>query len=97
MESEPEKPKFGAGHAAAMGRLGIQELRGMVYPDSNVAQQSEYGLYGTMTPGEVAADRQDKIQDLDNADREGSILQKHLNRPDPRDDRDEDREPDLDR
>jgi len=97
MGSEEEKPKYGAGHASAMGRLGLQELRGAVYPGSNVAQPSEYGLYGTMTPGEVAADRRDTVQDLDNAEREGSSLQQQLSRPDPREDRGEDREPDLDR
>lgn len=55
--SEEQKPKIGAGHVSAMGRQGLRELRGALYPDSNVAQQPEYGLYGTMTPGEIAADR----------------------------------------
>lgn len=52
-----DKPKIGAGHWSAMGRQGLRELRGALYPDSNVAQQPEYGLYGTLTPGEIAADR----------------------------------------
>ncbi len=52
-----EKPKIGEGHLEAMGRLGLREIRGAFYPESNVAQHSEYGLYGTRTPGEVAADR----------------------------------------
>lgn len=49
--------KIGAGHAAAMARLGLGELRGAIYPESNIAQQTEYGLYGTRTPGEVAEAR----------------------------------------
>ena len=49
--------KFGEGHVSAMGRLGLGELRGALYPESNVAQHSEYGLYGTLTPGEVAEAR----------------------------------------
>jgi hypothetical protein len=49
-----DKPKIGAGHAGAMVRKGLEELRASVYPGSNVAQPSNYGLYGTLTPGEVA-------------------------------------------
>jgi hypothetical protein len=51
--------KVGEGHVAAMGRLGLHELRGMMYPESNIAQRAEYGLYGTRTPGEVAEARRD--------------------------------------
>lgn len=54
---EDEQQKIGAGHASAMARLGLRELRGSLYPESNVAQQTEYGLYGTRTPGEVAEAR----------------------------------------
>ena len=54
---EEEQQKIGAGHASAMARLGLRELRGSLYPESNVAQQTEYGLYGTRTPGEVAEAR----------------------------------------
>ena len=62
MKSNDERTsKIGEGHAAAMGRLGLRELRGGEYPASNVAQQSEYGLYGTMTPGEVAEARRETI------------------------------------
>lgn len=57
-EKKEEFTKIGAGHAAAMGRQGLNELRGAVFNESNVAQNPEYGLYGTLTPGEVAADRQ---------------------------------------
>lgn len=52
-----EDAKIGAGHAEAMLRMGLKELRGALYPESNVAQPGEYGLYGTRTPGEVAESR----------------------------------------
>lgn len=57
--------KIGEGHAAAMARLGLRELRGAMYPESNVAQQPEYGLWGTQTPGEVAAARREGSLDLE--------------------------------
>ncbi len=63
--SKKQKPKIGAGHPGAMGRQGLRELRGMLYPESNVAQPAEYGLYGTRTPGEVAEERRESEQDLD--------------------------------
>lgn len=60
------KPKIGEGHAEAMFRQGLRELRGALYPESNVAQPSEYGIYGTRTPGEVAEDRRgDRPNDQD--------------------------------
>jgi hypothetical protein len=49
--------KIGDGHASAMFRQGLRELRGALYPDSNVAQPSELGLYGTLTPGEIGEAR----------------------------------------
>lgn len=95
-------PKIGAGHLAAMGRLGLHELRSAFYPESNVAQRSEYGLYGTMTPGEVAEARRPDEESSPNKEEgegkkeEGSILQRELRRRDD-DDRGDDGGPDLDR
>jgi len=67
--------KIGEGHADAMRRLGLRELRGAMYPNSNVAQQPEYGLYGTLTPGEVAESRRGDDRDLDEeSPRSNSIL-----------------------
>lgn len=57
MSQKPE-PKIGAGHLKAMGRQGLAELRGAMYADSNVAQPTQYGIYGTSTPGEVQDDRE---------------------------------------
>ena len=49
--------KFGAGHAQAMFRQGLKELRAVVTFEGSAAQPTEYGIFGTLTPGEVAADR----------------------------------------
>ena len=46
--------KIGAGHSAAMGRLGLRELRQAFNPSRESIADTEMGLYGTMTPGEVA-------------------------------------------
>ncbi|MFN7742726.1 MAG: hypothetical protein ACK5Q8_04685 [Phycisphaerales bacterium] len=73
--------KIGEGHAAAMARLGLKELRGAFYPQSNVAQPSEYGLYGTRTPGEIADDRRP------DGDEEKSVLADRLQQAEVRDDR----------
>jgi hypothetical protein len=51
--------KIGQGSFGAWMRLGLRELRAVFFPESNVAQPSEYGIFGTLTPGEVAAGRRD--------------------------------------
>lgn len=57
---------IGTGHAEAMFRQGLAELRAAAYfPESNVAQPPQYGLYGTRTPGEVAEARKEGERDLD--------------------------------
>jgi hypothetical protein len=65
--AEESKPKIGAGTLGAWFRLGLRELRGALYPESNIAQQTEYGMFGSLTPGEVAAARRDDpdVQRLD--------------------------------
>lgn len=54
---EDKNAKIGAGHLSAMARLGLRELRGALYPESNVAQPPELGVYGTATPHEVHQSR----------------------------------------
>lgn len=77
-------------------RQGLPELRAAFYPESNVAQAPEYGLYGTRTPGEVAEARRADEMDMDeesSANREsvlGDRLREAESRSD-RDDRDQDR------
>lgn len=101
MGADAEKTrKIGDGHAAAMARLGLRELRGAMYPGGNVAQHSEYGLYGTMTPGEVAESRRSDDRDLeDESPRKDSVLADRLQQAKDRDDHDtrEDRSRDLER
>lgn len=63
--SSESKPKIGAGHASAMWRQGLREFRAAFFPESNVAQPAEYGVYGTKTPGEVAQDRRADARDLE--------------------------------
>jgi hypothetical protein len=99
MSSKDDKTqKIGAGHAAAFFRQGLRELRAALYPDSNVAQAvSEYGLYGTRTPGEVAESRRNDGHDLEEeAPNRDSVLADRLQQAKDRDDRD-DHSKDLDR
>ena len=64
MSDSQSTNKIGAGHASAMLRLGLRELRGSLYPESNVAQPAELGVYGTATPHEVHQARQWPEADL---------------------------------
>jgi hypothetical protein len=100
-DSDERKPKIGEGHAGAMGRLGLHELRAAAYPGSNIAQHSEYGLYGTRTPGEVAEARRGDERDLEEETSNGSVLddrmrQAEMNR-DAQENRGEDRDRELER
>ena len=57
-ENNDSKAPLGAGSLQAFARLGLQELRGALYPGSNVAQPTEQGMYGTATPQEVTKEKQ---------------------------------------
>lgn len=89
--NETPAPKIGAGHASAMFRQGLSELRNALYPGSNVAQPAQYGLYGTKTPGEVAEARREDARDLDEEPKsilDDKLRQIEASRPDrDRDDR----------
>jgi len=76
MARDDAQPKIGAGHAEAMFRQGLAELRNALYPGSNVAQPATYGLYGTKTPGEVAEARKPEERDLDEEPR--SVVNEHV-------------------
>lgn len=73
-ENNDSKAPFGAGSLKAFGRLGLQELRGALYPESNVAQPTEQGMYGSATPQEVAKDKQEEAI----PQKEESSLDRHL-------------------
>src|SRR5438105_680331 len=49
--------KFGAGHVAAMNRLALKELRNAFNPSRESVADTEMGLYGTQTQGEIAEAR----------------------------------------
>jgi hypothetical protein len=51
------KKKIGAGHAEAMLRLGLKELRNAANPSRESVADAEIGLYGTQTQGEIAEAR----------------------------------------
>ncbi len=72
------KAKIGSEHVSAMARQGLRELRAAMYPGSNVAQQGEYGLYGTMTPGEVAESRRQDGRDLEDEKSRESVLESRM-------------------
>ncbi len=82
MSNEDKSTKIGAGHAAAMARQGLRELRAAVYPESNVAQHPEMGVYGSLTPGEVADSRKrdsvERDSDYDHGEEAGSVLAERL-------------------
>ncbi len=98
--NENEQQKWGSEHAGAMLRLGLRELRGAVYPESNIAQQPEYGVYGTKTPGEVAEARRGDSRDLEDesSNHGNSVLADRLREVEGRDGRGrDDKDLDLDR
>lgn len=73
MERHDEpKPPIGAGHFQAWMRQGLKELRGALYPESNVAQPVEHGMYGTVTPGEVRDQRREEARGVE--EDKGSVL-----------------------
>jgi hypothetical protein len=49
--------KIGEGHADAMLRLGLKELRNLANPSRESVADQEIGLYGTATQGEIAEAR----------------------------------------
>ena len=49
--------KIGAGHMAAMGRLGLKELRNAMNPSRESVADNEIGVYGSLTQGEIAEGR----------------------------------------
>ena len=49
--------KIGDGHLAAMWRLGLKELRNAFNPSPQSVADTEIGLYGTQTQGEIAEAR----------------------------------------
>jgi hypothetical protein len=61
-ESSGTHRKIGGTHMSGMARLGLREIRAMTYAESNIAQETEYGIYGTQTPGEIADSRRQELE-----------------------------------
>src|SRR3954468_5650171 len=59
---EEDRKKIGGMTLGAMARLGLAEFREVFSPGGNIAQPTPYGMYGTLTPGEVSSARQDDPQ-----------------------------------
>lgn len=81
------KAKIGTGHASAMLRQGFHELQGALYTGSNVAQNPEYGTFGTKTPGEVADGRRGGVHGVQpdqEAAPQSSVLSERLKEADAR-------------
>jgi hypothetical protein len=49
--------KVGEGHAGAMFRLGLKELRNALNPSRESVADNEIGVFGTQTQGEIAKAR----------------------------------------
>src|SRR3954471_19508977 len=54
---EEDRKKIGGMTLGAMARLGLAEFREVFSPGGNIAQPTPYGMYGTLTPGEVSSAR----------------------------------------
>lgn len=78
MQGKNDTPKIGAGHAAAMARLGLRELRDAMYLDSNVAQYPELGTFGTLTPQEILAGKRDAGAKQEQEPEQDSILDERM-------------------
>lgn len=79
MADKQPQPKIGAGHAQAMFRQGLAELRAAVtLPDANVPQPTVHGIAGTRTPGEVMLDKKLDVRD---PDERPAILDKYFKQP----------------
>ena len=90
-----QSPIFGRGDMS----MGLCLLRSLRRPRdwSNVAQQPEYGLYGMMTPGEIAeARRADPTPTLDE-EKGDSPLQQSLRQAETRTPERETRDKDMER
>lgn len=58
-----KKEKIGEGTLNGMARQGLAELRGAMYVNSNVAQPTQYGIYGVMTQSEIVDAKKDRELD----------------------------------
>jgi hypothetical protein len=65
--------KWGEGHAGAMFRLGLKELRNAINPSRESVADQEIGVYGTLTQGEIADARGGPGQGAEQEARIGNV------------------------
>lgn len=65
--------KIGEGHAGAMFRLGLKELRNAINPSRESVADQEIGVYGTLTQGEIADARGGPGQGAEQEARLGNV------------------------
>lgn len=70
--------KIGSEHFMAMMRTGLNEVRALLYPESNVAQPTELGVFGTKTSGEVTVARREAVLEQEVEQPQPSILNRKL-------------------
>ena len=58
---EADRKKWGGVTPGAMGRLGLAELREAFTLGGNINPPTPLGMYGTKTPGEVGAARDNDV------------------------------------
>lgn len=81
-QEEPAR-KIGAGHAEAMGRLGWKELRNALSWEARSVADTEIGLLGSATQGEISQGRSGETG-LDAEEEKTSVLGYPLEQgPDP--------------
>lgn len=72
-------------------RQGLAELRNVLYQESRIAADVDYGIWGRATPGEVSTEREESTkepkQDLLKAEQE-KLRQQHLQPKPPEQDKD---------
>jgi hypothetical protein len=65
--------KIGEGHLSAMARLGLKELRNALNPARDSVADTEIGLFGTATQGEIAEARGGPGQGLEQESPAGKL------------------------
>ncbi len=86
--ADKTESKIGDGHAAAMVRKGWHELGAAMYTGSNiVSQQNEYGIFGSITPGEVANSREGNKAADEEKQHEASIVDDRIRNSSTREER----------
>ena len=65
--------KIGEGHAAAMFRLGLKELRNAINPSRDSIADQEIGIAGTLTQGEIADARDGPEKGSDQESRTANV------------------------